>query len=161
MYHSVLQGRKPTSQVIDVVSLAKTSAGLDHKQNHSPEKGGGRARTEFIYHTRVCTLSLQLPYWRPVCGQKHIGDSFRLPSPNPAHQEVTCSSPIFPDRETERVSGRPHRKQSPQLPKRGPQFQAEGPPHELVCPPTPPLRLLLRQTPLPTREASRHFYLPH
>lgn len=143
--------------MIDVVSLAKTSAGLDHKQNHSPKEGGGTARTELIYNTCVCTLSLQLLascVWTEAHWRQLSAAFFKSSTP----QEVTCSSPIFPDRETERVSGRPHRKQSPQLPKRGPQFQAEGPPRKLVCP--PPLRLLLRQTPLPTRKAGRHFCLP-
>ena len=110
--HSVLQKRKPLSQVIDIISLVKTSASLDHEQIYSPEERGRRTRTVFIYNTHAFALSPSCATVLESCVQTEVHR--RQPSPAPPNppdpQEVTSCSPIFPDRETERVSRRTYRK---------------------------------------------------
>ena len=109
-----LHKRKPLSQMIDTVSLVKTSASLDHEQIYNPEERGRRTRTAFIYDRHAFALfpscATVESYMQTEVHGKQLHLLFQILQ---IPQEVTSCSPIFPDRETERVNRRTHRKLSP------------------------------------------------
>lgn len=172
-YSSILQEWELThscGEWGEVVSLAKTSPRVDHKQFCDPKKKEEEqslslSTTHMCFHSFSPAGLICPGCSSPVCRQKHIWESllsdFSKSSTWSFLQHPTKLQTVLPffkmeklrwgaESETTQGTKLTASREGPGVPDRGSSWSA-------LCPRT---EATVQQTPLPARQADRHFHLP-